>query len=184
MQTENALKTWRQGHFDLLHVHNLLDWDAHLPWMQEWKQQGRIRYTGVTTSHGRRHRELERVLNEQPLDFTQFTYNISHREAEERLLPVARDNGVAVVLNRPFDGGRLFDQVEGKPLPPWAGEINCQNWAQFFLKFVVSHPAVTCAIPATSKVEHLEENMGALHGPLPDAEMRAEMVRYFNRVTA
>jgi aryl-alcohol dehydrogenase-like predicted oxidoreductase len=118
-------------------------------------------------------------MSSETLDFVQFTYNIFDREAEQRLLPMAQDRGLAVVINRPFNGGSLFRNVRGKALPAWATEIDCDNWAQFFLKFIISHPAVTCAIPATSRVEHLHENMGALHGRLPDADMRAEMIRYF-----
>ena len=181
-QMNNALESWGLDTFDLLHVHNMVDWASHLPWMNEWKQEGRIRYTGITTSHGRRHDAMATVIRDQPFDFVQFTYNLTHREAEERLLPLAQDHGKAVVINRPFDGGHLFDDMDDKPLPDWAGEIACENWAQYFLKFVISHPAVTCAIPATSRVDHLHENMGALHGPLPDEAMRREMVAYFNAV--
>jgi aryl-alcohol dehydrogenase-like predicted oxidoreductase len=138
-----------------------------------------VKHIGVTTSHGRRHQELQEIMTNESLDFVQFTYNIFDREAEQRLLPMALDKGLGVVINRPFKGGSLFRRVGGKPLPSWAAEIDCENWAQFFLKFIISHPAVTCAIPATSRVEHLQENMGALHGRLPDTEMRAEMIRYF-----
>ncbi len=178
-QMESALKLWGLDHFDLLYVHNLLDWDTHLPWMREWQQQGRVRHIGVTTSHGRRHDELANVMQREKMDCVQFTYNILDREAERRLLPVARDQGLAVVINRPFRGGALFRRVRGQSLPGWVAEIGVSNWAQYFLKFIVSHPAVTCAIPATSQLAHLEENMGALSGPLPDDPMRREMVRYF-----
>lgn len=121
-------------------------------------------------------------MRSEPLDFVQFTYNLADREAEALLLPLARDRGIAVVINRPFRGGSLFQHVWNRPLPAWAGEIECANWAQYFLKFVVSHPAVTCAIPATSRVDHLLENMGALHGPLPDAAMRRRMAEHFERL--
>lgn len=182
-EMESALKLWGLDSFDLIHVHNLLDWQTHLPWLREWRQERRVRHIGVTTSHGRRHGELAQVMATEPLDFVQFTYNMANREAERRLLPLAADQGLAVVINRPFDGGALFRQVRGRPLPPWAGEIGCENWAQFFLKFLVSHPAVTCAIPATSNIDHLHENMGALQGDLPDAGVRAEMLLYFEKVT-
>ena len=183
-EMEGALKLWGLESFDLIHVHNLLDWQTHLPWLREWQQEGRVRHIGVTTSHGRRHEELLQIMTTQKLDFVQFTYNLANREAEQRLLPMAQDQGLAVVINRPSDGGSLFRQVGRQPLPAWAQEISCENWAQFFLKFIVSHPAVTCAIPATSNIEHLHENMGALQGGLPDAAMRLEMLRYFETVTA
>jgi diketogulonate reductase-like aldo/keto reductase len=182
-QMRNAADLWGVRRFDLLQIHNLVDWDTHLVWLSAWKAEGRVRYTGVTTSHGRRHAELMQIMRSQALDFVQFTYNIQDREAERALLPLARETGRAVIINRPFQGGRLFRLVEGRPLPDWAGEIDCTNWAQFFLKFIVSHPGVTCAIPATSRVDHLHENMGALEGRLPEADMRREMVRYFESVT-
>ncbi len=182
-QMEGALKLWGLDTFDLIYVHNLVDWDTHLPWLREWQSQGRVRHIGVTTSHGRRHPELLDVMSTQSMDFVQFTYNIQDREAEERLLPMAADKGLSVVINRPFKGGSLFRRVRRTPLPSWASEIDCQNWAQFYLKFIVSHPAVSCAIPATSRVEHLQENMGAMRGKLPSAEMRSEMIRYFETQT-
>jgi diketogulonate reductase-like aldo/keto reductase len=137
-----------------------------------------VRYVGVTTSHGRRHDELERALSAHPFDFAQFTYNIGDREAEERLLPLAAERGIAVLANRPFRQGALLDDLSDRSLPDWAGEIGCANWAQFLLKFVVSHPAVTCAIPATSRPDHMGENMGAGIGPLPDQAMRRRMIEY------
>jgi len=181
-QMETALDYWGVDHFDLLYVHNLLDWDTHLPWMREWREQGKAGHIGVTTSHGRRHEELLDVMAREEMDCVQFTYNLHDREAEQRLLPAAMDRGLGVVINRPFRGGALFREVRGQPLPPWAAEIGCEHWSQIFLKFIVSHPGVTCAIPATSKVEHLRENMGALRGPMPDAKMREEMARYFQRI--
>ena len=182
LQMRHCVGLWGLDTFDLIHVHNMVDWRSHLPWLQEWKSEGRLRYCGITTSHGSRHSEMETVIREQPFDFVQFTYNMDHREAEHTLLPLAADHGKAVVINRPFDGGRLFGRVRGMPLPGWAGEIDCQNWAQYFLKFIVSHPAVHCAIPATSNVSHMQENMGALYGRIPSAEMRREMLRYFESV--
>ena len=162
--------------FDLLQVHNFLDWEAHLPVLQEMKAQGRVRYVGVTTSHGRRHDLAAHILRTQKIDFVQFTYNVANREVERELLPLAADRGVAVIVNRPFDGGELFGAKTAKPLPGWAAEIGCTSWAEAFLKFVVSHPAVTCAIPATSQRAHLAQNMRALAGPLPDAKTRERIV--------
>ena len=159
-------------------MHNLLNWKGHLETLRRDKEEGRIRYIGITTSHGRRHEEMEELMRSQPLDFVQFTYNVLDRRAEERLLPLAADKGLGVIVNRPFRRKELFRLFQDKPLPDWAGEIDCANWAQFFLKFIVSHPAVTCAIPATSQVEHMHENMGALTGRLPDDSQRREMVRY------
>ncbi len=171
-QVERSLKLWGVERLDLVQVHNMLDWRTHLPTLAALKREGRIRYLGITTSHGRRHDELERAMREVAFDFVQFTYSAADRDAEARLLPLARDRGAAVIANRPFDGGDLFDRVRGRALPSWAAEIDCTNWAQLFLKFVVSHPAVTCAIPATSQAAHLRENVGALRGRLPDAAMR------------
>jgi diketogulonate reductase-like aldo/keto reductase len=175
---EDSRAYWGLERFDLMQVHNLLNWEGHLETLHEDKAAGRIRYIGVTTSHGRRHEELEAIMTQQPLDAVQLTYNILDREAEQRLLPLAAERGLAVVANRPFRRKQLFSLFEQHPLPDWAGEIDCANWAQFLLKFVVSHPAVTCAIPATSRVDHMQENMGALYGRLPDAALRERMIRY------
>ncbi len=179
-QMNQSARLWGLERFDLMQIHNLLDWGTHLETLQAWKAEGRIRYIGVTTSHGRRHDTLEQVMRTQPPDFVQFTYNVADREAEQRLLPLAAERGMAVIANRPFQGGVLFDRVRGRPLPAWAAESDCTNWAQFFLKFIVSHPAVTCAIPATSKVIHMQENMGAAVGRLPDAQTRARMIAHFD----
>jgi diketogulonate reductase-like aldo/keto reductase len=177
-QMEDSRAYWGIERFDLMQVHNLLNWEGHLETLRADKGEGRIRYIGITTSHGRRHDELERVMAEQPLDAVQLSYNILDREAEQRLLPLAAERGLAVIVNRPFRRKQLFSLFEQHPLPAWAGEIDCANWAQLFLKFVVSHPAVTCAIPATSRVDHMQENMGALYGRLPDATLRERMIRY------
>jgi diketogulonate reductase-like aldo/keto reductase len=177
-QMEDSRAYWGIERFDLMQVHNLLNWEGHLETLREDKAEGRIRYIGITTSHGRRHDELEQLMTEQPLDAVQFTYNILDREAEQRLLPLAAERGLAVIVNRPFRQKQLFSLFEQQPLPEWAGEIDCANWAQFLLKFVVSHPAVTCVIPATSRVDHMRENMGALYGRLPDAALRERMIRY------
>ena len=177
-QIEESKRLWGLDRFDLMQIHNLLNWEGHLETLLAQKAQGRIRYIGVTTSHGRRHDIMEEVMAEQPLDFVQFTYNILDRRAERRLLPLAAERGLAVIANRPFRRGDLFDYFARQPLPEWVGEFDCANWAQFFLKFIVSHPAVTCAIPATSRVDHMRENMGALRGRLPDQKMRERMIRH------
>jgi diketogulonate reductase-like aldo/keto reductase len=177
-QMEDSRGYWGIERFDLMQVHNLLNWDSHLETLREDKAAGKIRYIGVTTSHGSRHEELEQIMATQPLDAVQFTYNILDREAERRLLPQAAERGLAVIVNRPFRRGQLFSLFGQHPLPSWAAEIDCGNWAQLFLKFVISHPAVTCAIPATSRAAHMQENMGALYGRLPDPAMRERMVRH------
>ena len=172
-------RLWGVERFDLLQVHNLLAWRAHLRTLTRMKAEGRVRYIGVTTSHGRRHAELERIMRSEPLDFVQLTYNLVDREAEQRLLPLAQERDIAVIANRPFRGGPLVERAQRHPLPEWAGEVGCRNWPQVLLKFIVSHPGVTCAIPATSRVEHMRENMGAARGPLPDAAMRRRMAADF-----
>jgi diketogulonate reductase-like aldo/keto reductase len=178
-QMEASQQLWGVPRFDLMQIHNMLDWETHWETLKEWKAAGRVRYVGVTTSHGRRHEDLAKAMSKTPFDFVQFTYNLNDREVEQRLLPLAAEREMAVIINRPFDGGSLFRRVRGKSLPSWAAEFDCQNWAQYFLKFIVAHPAVTCAIPATSKVDHMIENMGAGFGRLPDAAMRRRMVEYF-----
>jgi diketogulonate reductase-like aldo/keto reductase len=177
-QMRGSQNLWGVERFDLLQIHNMLDWETHLETLLDWKQQGRVRYIGITTSHGRRHDDMEEVMKSQPFDFVQFTYNILDREAEDRLLPLAAERGLAVIVNRPFRRGDLIEHFAGKPLPDWAAEIGCTSWPQFLLKFAVSHPAVTCAIPATSRADHMRENMGAASGAMPDAAMRARMIGY------
>jgi diketogulonate reductase-like aldo/keto reductase len=174
-QMEASRGLWGVPRFDLLQVHNLLAWREHLPVLLEMKAAGRVRYVGITTSEGRRHDEMEEIMRSQPLDFVQLTYSLRDRRAEQRLLPLAQERGIAVIANRPFEQGSLLRQLQRHPLPPWAGERGewqCTSWAQLALKFVVSHPAVTCAIPATSRVDHVRENVGAARGPLPDEAMR------------
>ncbi len=164
--------------FDLLQVHNLLDWERNLDILSAMKEAGQLRYTGVTTSHGRRHGQLEKVMQHRPPDFVQLTYNIVDREAERRLLPLARERGIAVICNRPFQRGRLPDRLASRPMPAWAQEIEATTWPQFLLKFIISHPAVTAAIPATRRVDHLRENKSAALGILPDAAMRQRMAEH------
>jgi diketogulonate reductase-like aldo/keto reductase len=177
-QDRASRRKWGVQRFDLQQVHNLLAWEPHLETLKQMKAEGNIRYLGITTSHGRRHRDLARIMEQEPLDFVQLTYNVLDREAEQHLLPLAKERGIAVIANRPFQGGSLFRRYQSEPLPGWAEESGCSNWAEFFLKFIVSHPAVTCAIPTTTSVEHMEENMGALYGKLPDEEQRRQMADY------
>jgi diketogulonate reductase-like aldo/keto reductase len=181
-QMEASRNYWGIDRFDLMQVHNLLDWSTHIETLKEMKAQGRVRYIGITTSQGWRHGGLEQIMRTQPIDFVAFSYNVIDREVEERLLPLAAERGIAVIVNRPFQEGVLIERMMHHPLPPWAGEIDCANWAQFLLKFIVSHPAVTCVIPATRRVDHMEENMGAMRGRLPDAKMRRRMARYAENV--
>ena len=175
-QIATSRQRWRLARpFDLLQVHNLLDWETQLPRLFAMKQAGQLRHVGITTSEGRRHREFEALMRQHPLDVVQLSYNLLDREAEERLLPLAADRGIAVLVNRPFRQGALLQQLQRHPLPGWAADIGCRHWAQVALKFVVSHPAVTCAIPATSQVAHLRQNMDAARGPMPDAALRRRM---------
>ena len=159
-----------------MQIHNLLDWPTHLRTLREWKTAGRVRYVGVTHYTSSAYGELERVLRGEPLDFVQVNYSLGEREAEKRILPLARDRGVAVLVNRPFSEGDLFRRMRWQPLPPWAAEVDCESWAQLFLKWILAHPAVTCAIPGTSQPQHLADNMKAGVGRLPDAATRERMV--------
>lgn len=178
-QMEASRRAWGIERFDLMQIHNLVDWQTHLETLQRTKAEGAIRYFGITTSHGRYHSALQDILQRHTFDFVQLTYNLGNREAEARLLPIARERGIAVIANRPFQRGSLFRQVRNQPLPPWAAEFDCASWGQFFLKFALSHPTVTCAIPATSKVKHLQDNMLAGRGRLPDEAERRRMIDYF-----
>jgi diketogulonate reductase-like aldo/keto reductase len=171
-QIEASRAFWGVPRFDLMQVHNLLGWQQHLPRLIEMKAAGRLRYIGVTTSEGRRHAELEQIMRSQPIDFVQLTYNLIDREAERRILPLAAERRIAVIVNRPFRAGELLEQLKRHRLPGWAAEIDCDGWAQAALKFIASHPAVTCAIPATSQVAHVRQNMGAALGRMPDAALR------------
>ena len=164
---------------DLMQIHNLRDWQAHLPNLRAMKAEGTLRYIGITTSHGRNHDELAEILKTEDLDFVQLSYSIDERTTEQELLPIAQDKGIAVLANRPFRRGETFKAVKDTPLPDWAAEIQCESWAQVFLKYAASHPAVTCVIPATAKPKHMLDNMGAGQGLLPDQAMRAEMLAFF-----
>ena len=172
-QMQASMDKLRARPIDLLQVHNLVDVDTHLSTLLEWKQQGVVRYIGVTHYTASAHEAVARVISAEAVDFIQINYSVGEREAERRLLPLAAERGVAVIANRPFAGGDLLRRLRDKPLPGWAADIGCSSWAQLLLKFVVSHPALTCAIPATSKVAHLRDNLQAGHGPMPDEKMRA-----------
>lgn len=176
-QIESSRRHWGVTRFDLMQVHNLLAWQQHLPRLFEMKAAGRLRYVGITTSEGRRHAEIEQVMQREPIDFVQISYNLLDREVEQRILPLAQERGIAVIVNRPFREGALLRQLARHPLPGWAAEIDCTAWAQVALKFIVTHPAVTCAIPATSQVAHLRQNMAAARGRMPDAALRLRMAR-------
>jgi aryl-alcohol dehydrogenase-like predicted oxidoreductase len=178
-QMEDSMKKLRVERLDLMQVHNLADAQTHLATLRDWKQSGRIRYLGVTHYHAGAHADLERFLKPGELDFVQLNYSLAEPEADRRLLRVAADSRTAVIVNRPFAEGAMFGQVKGKPLPEWAKDIGCNSWAQFFLKWILGHPAVTCAIPGTRNPKHIADNLGAAAGSLPDEAMRRRMSDYF-----
>ncbi len=175
---ERSLQRLRTSMIDLVAVHNLLDTAPQLITLREAKQAGRIRYVGITTSSARQHPELERTMRAEPLDFIQVDYALDNREAGKVILPLAADRGMAVMVNVPFGVGRLFRAVQGRPLPSWAANFDCGSWAQFFLKYIISHPAVTCTIPGTTNPAHLRDNLGAGRGRLPDPAMRQRMEQF------
>jgi len=175
---ERSMALLRAKRIDLMQVHNLVDLETQLATLREWKAQGRIRYLGITHYEAGAFAEVEKIMRSEKLDFVQINYSIMEREAEERLLPLAQQRGVAVIINRPFGGGDLFSRTRSTPLPDWAAEFDCRSWAQFFLKWIVANSAVTCTIPATSKPPHLEDNMMGGIGRLPDAKMRQRMVEF------
>jgi len=179
-QLEQSFKRLRTPTIDLIAVHNLQDTQTQLRTLRQWKQAGRIRYVGITTSFERQHQEFEQTMRAEALDFIQVDYALDNRKAGQRILPLAADRGIGVMINLPFGRGRLFTAVQGKSLPPWAGEFDCSSWAQFFLKYIVSHPAVTCALPGTAKVDYLVDNLGAGRGRLPDAAMRSRMESFID----
>ena len=181
-QMEDSFRLMRTRRIDLMQVHNLLDLSVHAKTLREWKAAGRFRYIGITHYHDGAHAELESIVRTRDWDFVQFNYSMAEPEAEKRLLPACADSGTAVIVNRPFSQGHLFPRVKGKPLPGWAAEFDCATWAQFFLKFLLSHPAVTCVIPGTRRVEHLNDNLQAGRGRLPDAAMRRRMVQYLEQL--
>jgi len=181
-QIEESRSHWGIRRFDLLQVHNLLAWEEHLPRLLEMKAAGRLRYVGITTSEGRRHEEVEEIVATRPIDFVQVSYNVLDRDVERRILPLAREKGIAVLINRPFRQGALTREVERHPLPAFAAEIGAVTWAQLLLKFIISHPAVTCVIPATTQPAHAAENVAAATGELPDEAMRTRIVDHVERL--
>jgi diketogulonate reductase-like aldo/keto reductase len=174
-QMEKSMAELRRENIELMQVHNLVDVDTHLETLQEWKEAGRFRYIGVTNTSRQRYPAVEAILDDERLDFVQINYSLAERDSAERILPKARERGVGVVVARPFGGGNLFPLVSGRELPEWAGEFDCTAWSQFFLKYILSHPAVTCAIPATSNPNHMRDNMGGGRGRLPDEATRRRM---------
>ncbi|HET9715042.1 MAG TPA: aldo/keto reductase [Pseudolabrys sp.] len=181
-QIERSRRYWGVSRFDLVQVHNLLSWERHLPTLFKMKADGKLRYVGITTSEGRRHRDVLRIMASQPIDFVQVTYNVLDREVEARILPLGMERGIGVIVNRPFRQGELIDAVQRRPLPKWIAETGASSWAQFLLKFIISHPAVTCAIPATTRVDHVRENLAAASGVLPDEPLRRRMAEYVRQL--
>lgn len=179
-QMEQSLSELRRTNIELMQVHNLLDVEVHLDTLEEWKAQGRFRYIGITNTSAQRYPAVEALLDDERLDFVQINYSLAERESAERILPMAMEREIGIVTARPFAGGRLFQAVQGQTLPDWASEFDCTSWAQFFLKYIASHPAVTCAIPATSNPDHMRDNMGAAVGRLPDEAMRRRMEQVFD----
>ena len=177
-QMERSLARLRTDRVDLMQIHNLLDWQTHYATLQQWREQGRIRYVGVTHYHAGAHAQLETVMRAVPLDFVQLNYSLAEPEAAQRLLPLAQERGIAVIVNRPFARGELFAMTRGHDLPGWTAEFDCASWAQFFLKWILGHPAVTVAIPGTGKLRHLQDNLAAARGRLPDAAQRTRMQQW------
>lgn len=178
-QMEQSMKLMNANPMDLMQIHNLVDWKIHLPVLRKWKEEGKIRYIGITHYHSGAYGQVEEVLKKEPLDFLQINYNIRDRAAEERILPLAQDKGMAVLINQPFESGSLFSSVKGKSLPVWIKEIGCESWGQFFLKFILAHSAVTCVIPGTSKPKHLLDNVQAGFAQLPDPTLKTKMINFF-----
>jgi aryl-alcohol dehydrogenase-like predicted oxidoreductase len=181
---EQSLRRLRRDPVDLMQIHDLIDYQTHIETLRALKAQGRIRYLGITTSRTGQHAELERIMAREDLDFVQLSYSIDDRAAAERLLPLAADRGMAVLVNLPFGRGGLFRAVGSRPLPDWAAEFDCSSWAQFFLKYIIAHPAVTCAIPGTRQERHVVDNMGAATGRLPDAQLRRRQEAFFDALPA
>ena len=178
-QMKQSLARLKTDKIDLMQVHNLLGWQQALPVMREWKQEGRIRYVGITTSRERQYEEFEKVMRQEDLDFIQINYSLEQRGAAERLLPLAKDRGMGVIINRAFGGGRIFSKLGDQPLPDWASEF-CESWAQFLLKYAIGHPAATLSIPGMTKLRHVDDNFGAAHGRLPTAEERKQQEAFFD----
>jgi diketogulonate reductase-like aldo/keto reductase len=181
-QMEESFKKMRRKTMDLMQIHNLVDWKAHLATLEKWKKTGKIRYIGITHYSVSAHEQLEQIVRSGVVDFVQFNYSIGVRNAERSLLKAAHDHRVAVLINEPFQSGALFGKVKGKPLPPWAADYGISSWAQYFLKYIISNPAVTCVIPGTSNPKHLLDNMGAGYGPIPDEAGQQKMAAYFDQL--
>ena len=179
-QMEESFRRMKVERMDLMQIHNLLDWKTHLATLKQWKAAGRVRYIGITHYHSGAYADLERLIKTRDFEFVQFNYSIAERGAEERLLPLAQEAGIAVIVNRPFAQASLFSRVRGKEVPAWAAEFDCKSWGQFFLKYMISHPAVTCVIPATAKPQHLLDNMMAGVGRLPDEVTRRKMAAFMD----
>jgi diketogulonate reductase-like aldo/keto reductase len=179
-QMDTSFRRLRVKVMDLMQVHNLLDVATHTKTLQQWREQGRIRHLGITHYSASAYSEVERWLKTGAYDFVQINYSLSERDAEKRLLPLAAERRINVIINRPFAGSALFRETKGKPLPPWAAELGIASWAQYFLKWIVSHPAVTCAIPGTGRPEHMRDNLAAAKAPFPDGATRQKMLEYFD----
>jgi len=179
-QMEDSMRLLRTARIELMQVHNLVDWRTHLKTLKSWKAAGRLRHIGITHYHAGAYDELMSVMRTREFTFVQFNYSLAEREAEQRLLPLCAELGLGVIVNRPFSQGELFPRVKSKPLPEWARELGCTTWAQFFLKWILGHPAVTCVIPGTRRVAHLEDNLGAGRGRMPDGAERKRMAAYLN----
>jgi len=179
---QRSIERMRAGRMDLMQVHNLLDVETHTPTLREWQAAKRVRYIGITHYAASAYADIERLLRTRQYDFVQINYSLGEPESEKRLLPLAQELGVAVIANRPFAEGAMFRRVRGKALPAWAAELGVASWAQYFLKWIVSHPAVTCAIPGTGKPEHMVDNLKAGFGPLPDAAQRRAMSQYYDKL--
>ena len=176
VQMTRSMELLRRKKVELMQVHNLLDFEVHLKTLRRWKEEGRIRYIGITHYTVDAYPKLMDIIEREPIDFVQFNYSATTTAAEQRLLPLCADKGVAVIVNRAFDDGKIFARLKDRPLPAWAGDIDCRSWAQLLLKFVISHPAVSCVIPATGKLRNLEDNLGAARGRLPDLRQRQMIV--------
>jgi len=179
-QMNNSFSLLKREKMDLMQIHNLVDWQIHLKTLQAWKEAGKVRYIGITHYTESAYSSIEKILNNNSLDFLQINYSLVSRKAEERLFPLAQEKKVAVIINQPFEEGSLFNMVKGKKVPEWTKEFDCNSWAQFFLKFILSNPTVTCVIPGTAKPHHMLDNMGAAYGRLPTESHRAEMIKFIN----
>lgn len=179
-QMNNSFSLLKRKKIDLMQIHNLVDWRTHLKTLQSWKEQGKIRYIGITHYTESAYSSMEEIMRANNLDFIQINYSLLSRKAEQKILPFAQERKVAVIINQPFEEGSLFRMVKGKDIPEWSKEFDCASWAQFFLKFILSHPAVTCVIPGTSKPHHMLDNISAAYGRLPTQEHRVQMIKYIN----